>query len=146
MEQKEKCRVLVIDDVPEIQEILTRLLGYERGDEVIYARGGLEGLELAAQNPPQLIILDLMMPDLHGYQVFERLKAMPGLGNIPVLLLTVLPPQLVYPEAQRLGISGYVCKPFEFQELLLARDMVLRGETYFPKPKTGPIESAAAQT
>jgi len=143
MDKSRNCQVLVIDDMPEMEEMLRLFLAHERDDCVLYARGGLEGLEMAEQNPPQLIILDLMMPDLHGYEVFKRLKVMPKLSNVPVLLLTVLPPQMVYPEAQRLGISGYVCKPFEFDELLLARDTVLRGEKYYPLPKhksTGPLD------
>jgi len=147
MDKPRNCQVLVIDDMPEMEEMLRLFLAYERDDCVTYARGGLKGLEMAEHNPPQLIILDLMMPDLHGYEVFKRLKAMPKLSSVPVLLLTVLPAQLVYPEAQRLGISGYVCKPFEFEELLLARDTVLRGGKYFPFPrrKTGPLDKAASK-
>jgi DNA-binding response OmpR family regulator len=126
----------------ELEEMLKLFLSHQRDDCVIYARGGLEGLELAEQNPPQLIILDLMLPDLSGYDVFMRLQMIPKLKNVPVLLLTVLPPQMVYPEAQKLGIAGYVCKPFDFEELLLARDTLLRGETYYPLPKrkTEPLD------
>jgi len=118
-----------------MQEMITLLLSHERGDQVHYAHGGLEGLDIAEHETPQLVILDLMMPDLSGYEVFRRLKAMPALEQVPVLLLTVLPPQLVYAEAQKLGISGYVCKPFEFDELLAARDTVLRGGKYYPLEK-----------
>jgi DNA-binding response OmpR family regulator len=80
----------------------------------------------------ELIILDLMMPDLPGYEVFRRLHANPVLRKVPVLLLTVIPPQMVYPKAQQLGIAGYICKPFEFETLLTARDALLRGETFYP--------------
>jgi len=147
VETTKNCQVLVIDDMRELEEMLKLFLGHQRDDCVIYARGGLEGLELAEQNPPQLIILDLMMPDLSGYDVFMRLQMMPKLKNVPVILLTVLPPQMVYPEAQKLGIAGYVCKPFDFDELLLARDTVLRGETYYPLPrrKTGPLDKTASK-
>jgi CheY-like chemotaxis protein len=146
MKKPGNCQVLLIDDMQEMQEMISLLLAHERDDCVIYARGGLEGLEIAEQNPPQLIILDLMMPDLHGYEVVRRLRDMPNLRDVPVILLTVLPPPMVYPEAQKLGISGYVCKPFDFEELLLARDTVLRGETYFPRERrsarkgTGPLD------
>jgi DNA-binding response OmpR family regulator len=146
MEKTTHCQVLVIDDMQEMQEMMSLLLSHERDDCVMYARGGLEGLEIAEHNPPQLIILDLMMPDLSGYQVFQRLQAMPRLRNVPVLLLTVLPPEMVYPKAQQLGIAGYVCKPFEFSDLLLARDTVLRGETYYPRERrrsTGPLDRTA---
>jgi DNA-binding response OmpR family regulator len=126
------CRVLVIDDMREMEEMMCLLLAHERDDQVTFARGGRQALALAEQDPPQLVILDLMMPDMHGYEVFRRLKAIPSLQNVPVILLTVLPSPMVYPEARRLGIAGYVCKPFEFQDLAAARDAVLNGETYYP--------------
>ena len=126
------CRVLVIDDMREMEEMMCLLLAHERDDRVTFARGGRQALALAEQDPPQLVILDLMMPDMNGYEVFRRLKAIPSLQSVPVILLTVLPSPMVYPEAQRLGVAGYICKPFEFQDLLAARDAVLKGETYYP--------------
>ena len=132
MDTPRSCKVLVIDDMREMEEMMGLLLSHERDDRVTFAHGGLEGVALAEQQPPELIILDLMMPDLPGYQVFQRLRSMPALQNVPVLLLTVVPPQMVYEEAKRLGIAGYVCKPFEFPTLLAARDALLRGETYYP--------------
>lgn len=132
MDKTQGCRVLVIDDMGEMEDMMCLLLAYERNDQVTFARGGEQGLALAERELPQLVILDLMMPDLHGYEVFRRFKAMPTMQNVPVIILTVLPSQMVYPEAKRLGIAGYVCKPFEFEDLLAARDAVLRGETYYP--------------
>ena len=132
MEIPRGCKVLVIDDMREMEEMMALLLAHQRDDQVTYARGGLEGLAIAEQHPPELIILDLMMPDLPGYEVFRRLRANPALQNVPVLLLTVVPPQMVYSKAQQLGIAGYMCKPFEFETLLAARDALLRGETYYP--------------
>ena len=132
MDHTQGCRVLVIDDMGEMEDMLCLLLAHERNDQVTFARGGIQGLAFAERKPPELVILDLMMPDLHGYEVFRRLKAMPTMQNVPVIILTVLPSQMVYPEAQRLGITGYLCKPFEFEDLLAARDAALRGETYYP--------------
>jgi DNA-binding response OmpR family regulator len=132
MNETEGCKVLVIDDMPEMEDMIALFLTHERNDQVLFARGGREGLVVAERELPQLIILDLMMPDIPGFDVFQRFKEIPALQNIPVLLLTVLPPQIVYPKAQPLGAAGYICKPFEFRELLAARDALLRGETYFP--------------
>jgi len=150
MDKTQGCRVLVIDDMGEMEDMLRLLLSHERNDQVSFARGGEKGLALAEREPPELVILDLMMPDLHGYEVFRRLKTMPTVQNVPVIVLTVLPSQMVYPEAQRLGIAGYVCKPFEFEELLAARDAVLRGEKYYPSmPErrrwTGPLSFMGQQ-
>jgi DNA-binding response OmpR family regulator len=132
METSRGRKVLVIDDMREMEEMMGLLLAHERDDRVAFARGGLQGLAIAEQESPELIILDLMMPDLPGYEVFRRLQVNPALRNVPVLLLTVVPPQMVYPQAQQLGIAGYICKPFEFETLLAARDALLRGETYYP--------------
>ena len=132
MEISRGRKILVIDDMREMEEMMALLLAHQRDDQVAYAHGGLEGLAIAEQHPPELIILDLMMPDLPGYEVFRRLHANPVLRNVPVLLLTVMPPQMVYPKAKQLGIAGYICKPFEFDTLLTARDALLRGETFFP--------------
>jgi DNA-binding response OmpR family regulator len=132
MDQTQGRRVLVIDDMGEMEDMMCLLLAHERNDQVTFARGGIQGLAFAERKPPELVILDLMMPDLHGYEVFRRLKAIPSLQNVPVILLTVLPSPMVYPEAQRLGVAGYICKPFEFKDLLAARDAVLKGETYYP--------------
>ncbi len=126
------CRVLVIDDMVEMEELIGILLAHERKDHVMYAHDGREGLAIAEREHPQLIILDLMMPDLHGYEVCRRLKAARALKEIPILLLTVVPAHIVYPEARQLGVAGYICKPFELDELLAARDALLRGEAYYP--------------
>jgi len=132
MDETQGCRVLVIDDVGEMKDMMCWILAHERNDQVTFARGGEQGLALAEREPPQLIILDLMMPDVPGFEVFRRLKTMPALQNVPVILLTVLSSPKEYSEAKRLGIAGYVRKPFEFQDLVAARDAVLRGETYYP--------------
>jgi DNA-binding response OmpR family regulator len=132
MDKTKGCKVLVIDDMPEMEDMMALFLSHECNDQVVFARGGREGLAVAERELPQLIILDLMMPDLPGFDVFQRFKEIPALQNIPVLLLTVLPPQIVYPKALSLGVAGYIGKPFEFKELLAARDALLRGETYLP--------------
>jgi len=127
------CKVLVIDDVPEMEEMIKLLLTYERNDQVRFALSGNAGLAIAEQDPPDLIILDVMMPKMSGYEVCRRLKDTPTLRDIPVLFLTVVPPRMGYPETQRLGGAGYLCKPYQISEILEARDAVLRGETYYPE-------------
>ena len=126
------CKVLVIDDVPEMEEMIRLLLAYERNDQVRFALSGSAGLAIAEQDPPDLIILDVMMPKINGYEVCRRLKSTPVLRDIPVLFLTVVPPRLGYAETQRLGGAGYLCKPYQISDILAARDAVLRGETYYP--------------
>jgi len=126
------CQILVIDDLPEMEDLLKLVLAYERQDIVRYAPGGKAGLAAAEQNPPDLIILDVMMPEFNGYDVCRQLKATPRLKNIPVLFLTVVPPRLGYDKTLELGGAGYICKPYGVNDILAARDAVLRGEIYFP--------------
>ena len=126
------CKILVIDDVPEMEEMIRLLLAYERNDQVRFASSGSAGLAVAKQDPPDLIILDVMMPQINGYEVCRQLKDTPALRDIPVLFLTVVPPRMGYEETQRLGGAGYLCKPYQISDILAARDAVLRGETYYP--------------
>jgi len=78
-------RVLVIDDEPEWIDLIKLMLARSRNDQVIAACGGQEGLMKAEQDPPDLIILDIMMPELDGWEVYARLKVIPSLASIPVL-------------------------------------------------------------
>ncbi|EKD22247.1 MAG: response regulator receiver protein [uncultured bacterium] len=82
-------KILVIDDDPDLVEATSMILK-SRHYDVIAAYGGVEGLEKARAENPDLIVLDVMMPDKDGYTVCKELKADPALNSIPVLLLTAV--------------------------------------------------------
>lgn len=82
-------RILVIDDDPDLVDATSMILK-SRHYDVIAAYGGVEGLEKARAEKPDLIVLDVMMPDKDGYTVCKELKADPALNAIPVLLLTAV--------------------------------------------------------
>jgi len=82
-------RILVIDDDPDLVEAISMILK-SKHYEVIVAYGGVEGLEKTKTEKPDLIVLDVMMPDKDGYTVCKELKADPVLCEIPVLLLTAV--------------------------------------------------------
>ena len=82
-------RILVVDDDPDLVEAISMILKYKHY-EVIVAYGGVEGLEKTKTEKPDLIVLDVMMPDKDGYTVCKELKADPVLCEIPVLLLTAV--------------------------------------------------------
>ena len=110
-------RILVVDDDPAVTSMLKRGLSYE-GYAVLVASAGHEGLELAREHPPDLVILDVMMPGMDGLQVLERLRAADA--QLPILLLTARDAPADQIKGLGLGADDYVTKPFTF-DVLAAR-------------------------
>ena len=109
--------ILVIDDDPAVISLLKRGLSYE-GFAVATATSGAEGLAIAREHPSDLVILDVMMPGLNGFEVLQRLRA--GDGRLPVLMLTARDAPADQVQGLEFGADDYVMKPFTF-EVLLAR-------------------------
>ncbi|MDX2008047.1 MAG: response regulator [Meiothermus sp.] len=116
----DRC-VLLVDDDASNRGFLERGLGYE-GYRVLSARGGLEGLELARRERPDLILLDVMMPGLDGFAVAEALRA-DGL-EIPILFFSARDEPEVAERAERMG-APLLVKPMPFAELLAELERVL---------------------
>jgi len=121
----DKATVLVADDRKDNLDLVRDLLVME-GYQVMTAVDGQEALEKIGQHLPDLVILDLNMPRLNGYQVCERLKADPLTADIPVLMLTAWagPDQRV--KGLQLGATDYLAKPFDYRELLARVETRLR--------------------
>ena len=111
------ARILVVDDTPANVKLLVDLLSVN-GFDVIAARSGSEGLERAAADAPDLILLDVMMPDFDGFEVCEGLKANDATRDVPVIFLTALHETLDKVRAFSAGGVDYLTKPFEPRELL----------------------------
>jgi len=120
-------RVLVVEDEPENRLLLGVILSSE-GYEVVEAEDGPAALAAARNDPPALVLLDVMMPGMNGYAVLEALRADPLTRSIPVIMLTALAQRGDVEQAIRMGVAGYVTKPFEPAELLQAMDKALRPE------------------
>ena len=115
-------RVLVIDDEPQILRALRRSL--EAQDyEVATAEGGEEGLASAAARSPNLVVLDLGLPDLDGTEVIRRLRSW---TDVPVIVLSVREGRSDKIEALDAGADDYVTKPFDVEELLARMRAALR--------------------
>ena len=110
-------RILVIDDDPAVTSLLKRGLSYE-GFAVDTAKSGVEGLTIAREHPSDLVILDVMMPGLGGFEVLQRLRAADE--HLPVLMLTARDAPADQVQGLESGADDYVVKPFTF-EVLLAR-------------------------
>jgi two-component system KDP operon response regulator KdpE len=115
-------RVLVIDDEPQILTALRRSLEAQDYD-VATAGGGEEGLALAAAHTPNLVVLDLGLPDLEGTEVIRRLRSW---TDVPVIVLSVREGRSDKIEALDAGADDYVTKPFDVEELLARMRAALR--------------------
>ncbi len=105
--------VLVVDDTLENIQVLGELLESE-GYEVRVCTSGVKALELAQSSPPDLILLDVLMPDLDGLEVCRKLKANPATVGIPVIFLTGLAQEVTQVVSLELGAVDYITKPFHF--------------------------------
>lgn len=124
-------RILVIDDDPNVTSALKRGLAYE-GFSVDTAGSGRQGLTIAIDHVPDLVILDLMMPDLDGFQVMERLRTADA--NLPVLMLTARDQAADQVRGLEAGADDYVVKPFTFAILVARINALLRRrETEHPE-------------
>ena len=112
-----QAKILVVDDEPDyINAIQCRLEWHNY--EVVIAANGREGLEKAASEKPDLILLDTGMPVMNGHEMLERLRTLPELKGIPVIMVTALCDEEDIAKASSCGISDYVAKPFDFTELI----------------------------
>jgi DNA-binding response OmpR family regulator len=118
-------KILVVDDEVHILKIIDyklRTAGYT----VIAATDGLEGLEKARVEQPDLILLDVMMPRMDGFQALEALKRDPTTKAIPVFMLTVKGKEMDRLRGLQMGIAAYITKPFSPNALLARIDETLR--------------------
>jgi signal transduction histidine kinase len=109
--------VLVVDDTPENLRLLTSMLA-EQGYEIRPVTSGRQALQAARQAPPELILLDVNMPEMNGYEVCERLKAIEELKNIPVIFLTAMSDTADKVRAFNAGGADFITKPFQVDEVL----------------------------
>ncbi|MEM9064217.1 MAG: diguanylate cyclase [Planctomycetota bacterium] len=118
-------RVLVIDDSVDVHRLLRARLKHEDLD-VVSAEGGAEGLEAADNEPPAIVLLDLSMPEVDGFEVLRRLKDNPKLADIPVIVLSGLSSSQDKVTAFDLGAVDYITKPFDLTELRVRVRSALR--------------------
>ena len=112
-DKNKRARILVIDDAPTNLHVLTAALSAEF--QVQIATSGAIALELATKHPPDLILLDVMMPEMNGFEVCKLLKAAPALTNIPVIFITAMSDSESQVAGLALGAADYVSKPFKVE-------------------------------
>ena len=107
--------ILVVDDDSAILDLIAQVL-IEEDYEILTASNGRTAIDLAHEQMPRLILLDLMMPEMNGWQVIDELRTSPRTCAIPVLLLSAR--REMARTADELGVTAYLEKPFDIEELL----------------------------
>ena len=107
-----KKKVMLADDEEDVLVLVSAALGGDERFELLLARDGEEALELARQEKPDLLFLDLIMPKIDGYEVCQRLKEDPETAFIKIIMLTALIEESGEMKAKVAGANGYFTKPF----------------------------------
>ena len=117
-------KMLLIEDNSDIRENISELL--ERaGYEVVCVQDGQEGLSAVTRNLPDVVLCDIMMPHTDGYEVLRRLKEQPTTVHIPFIFVTASVEKSEIADAMKMGADGYICKPFDIEDLTVAINKVV---------------------
>jgi DNA-binding response OmpR family regulator len=123
-----KC-ILCVEDEPEMIDLMRLILG-RRGFEVKGANGGVEGLKMVRDEMPDLVLLDLMMPDMDGWEVYQQMKADEKTKNIPVIVVTAKAQSIDKVLGLHIAkVDDYITKPFSPQDLMNSVEKVLKSKT-----------------
>ena len=121
----DEMRVVCIEDEPEMIDLVRLILG-RKGFEVIGADGGVEGLQTVKREKPDLVLLDLMMPDMDGWEVYQQIKADEELRGIPIVVVTAKAQSIDKVLGLHIAkVDDYITKPFGPQELLESVEKIL---------------------
>jgi two-component system response regulator VicR len=121
--------ILCIEDEPEMIDLMRLILG-RRGFAVKGAAGGIEGLRIIRAERPDLVLLDLMMPDMDGWEVYQQMKADENTKNIPVIVVTAKAQSIDKVLGLHIAkVDDYLAKPFSPQDLLSSVERVLKSKS-----------------
>ena len=125
MADEKARRIVCIEDEPEMIDLIQLILG-RKGFEVIGADGGKSGLETVREEKPDLVLLDLMMPDMDGWEVYQKIKADEATRDIPVIVVTAKAQSIDKVLGLHIAkVDDYISKPFSPRELLDSIQQVL---------------------
>jgi len=128
MKQLSDCRVLLVDDAKANLDILVE--GLKADHKLSLALNGEMALQIAAKMPPDLVLLDIMMPGLDGYEVCRRLRAMPETAEVPIMFLSSLEEVQNKTRGFEVGANDYLTKPFEMLEVKARVRSLLKAKAY----------------
>ena len=125
-------KILVIDDDVAINELIKINLELQ-GYKVFQAYNGIEGFALAKQEVPALIVLDVMMPEVDGFTVAQRVRQSEEIADVPIIMLTALSELNNKVNGFNIGVDDYLTKPFEIDELIVRVRALLKRTRQIPK-------------
>jgi CheY-like chemotaxis protein len=117
--EERTMKILVIDDEPDVVSYLEMLLR-DAGYETVSAANGRQGMEMARQEKPDLVTLDVSMPEASGTRFYREIKQDPDLAKTPVVIVT--------------AVTGYAGDPYGYEKFLSGRNLVPAPDGFFPKP------------
>lgn len=106
-------KILLVEDDSDIQKLVRLSLKFRGVQEVVVAEDGEKCLSVVAEVQPDVILLDVMLPKMNGYEICRRLKSNPKTKNIPVIFLSARAMDIEVKKGLRLGARGYLVKPFD---------------------------------
>ncbi len=134
MKDKTNKKILYIEDDPEARLLMADIFRY-KGYIYIEASRGLEGIQLAKDHHPDLILIDLQLPDIQGYEVTTHLKSLPDLKNVPIIALTAATEKEIKDLVLTAGCNGYISKPINITEFLFNIEEYLAGKKEVVNPE-----------
>jgi twitching motility two-component system response regulator PilH len=120
------AKILVVDDSPTEVHVLQTILE-KHGHEVVVANSGEEGIETAKQNLPDMVLMDVVMPGMNGFQATRQLAKLPETSSIPVIIITTKDQETDKVWAMRQGAKDYIVKPVQEKALIEHVNMALAG-------------------
>jgi len=120
------AKILIVDDSPTEMYILKKAVE-EQGHEVITAGNGIEGVEKALQDKPDLVLMDVVMPEMNGFQATRKIAKNPDTANIPIILVTTKDQRTDREWGLRQGAAEYMVKPVDMKDLIGRMQSLLAG-------------------
>lgn len=138
--------ILIVEDYDDVRRMLKVLLEFEEF-QVVEAATGSEALEAIKKQPPDVILMDLALPGVDGFETIRRIRATDGFQNTPIIVLTAYTAPSTYETALSAGSNYFMAKPIDFDELAaLLKDIMSGGKTRRSKYTRAPSQRATFRT
>ena len=121
-----KKRIFLVDDDVMFEDIIVNFLSDEY--EIMLSHSGEEALNKIIKHKPDLILLDVILPEMDGWEIFHKIKGITLINNVPIAFLTSLSEEEGLEHAKQIGAAGYFLKPIEKEELVKGIEKILSGE------------------